>query len=323
MKAIVVFFLMINFSSALVLEQTKAQVGDKLVSLVDIKNFQKREQLNLNLNSLLLNSLYKKPQNKDSFLFLLSELSNLSHYKKFSKQNKALNYLIIREIVLQKLENLEAKPMEKPDIAKTLKKKKARLSSVQFLSRLKKAGFPSLSDYQNFLIEEEKIERFLIRSLSPRVVLSPREIESAFYSIYKRSLFSDYEYDFYFVSFEEDKKDLVFNSLEKKEYLKDFKGWAKALDLSFKNSKLKSKEIGDSIKKELDRLSVSQVSPLLFINSSYYLLKLNWKEALIEVKDRDKKLQIEQELFQKKLLQELVSWIQNEKNQIFLKLSSL
>ena len=339
MKALFIFLFcfIINFSSALVLEQTKAQVGAKMISLIDIKAFQKREKLDLIPDSLLLDSLYKKPEliKQERALFIISDLSKnkpkttvpSSKYQPLSKQDLALNYLIVREIALQKQKTFESNQPEaqipENNIKKILKTKKGQHSSTRFLSDLKKAGFNSLSDYQNFLKEEEKIRLFLMRSLTPRAVLSNREIESAFYKVYKRSLFSEYEYDFLFVSFEEDKKELVLQSLLKKNHLKDFKAWAESLDLSFKNSKLKSKEIGSSIKNGLDKLSVSQISPLLFINSSYYLLKLNWKEALIEAKDRDKKLQIEQKLFQNKLLKELSYWIQNEKDQIFVNLSSL
>lgn len=341
MKALFLFLFCftINFSSALVLEQTMAQAGDKMISLIDVKAFQKREKLDLIPDSLLLDSLYKNPEliKQERALFLISDLSknksktavSSSNRQPLSKQDLALNYLIIREIALQEQKTSEAK-MNQPEaqisennIREILKNKKGQRSSAQFLSDLKKAGFNSLSDYKNFLKEEEKIRLFLMRSLTPRAVLSNREIESAFFKIYKRRLFSEYEYDFSFVSFEEDKKELVLQSLLKKNHLKDFKAWAESLDLNFKNSKLKSKEIGSSIKKELDKLSVSQTSPLLFINSSYYLLKLNWKEALIEAKDRDKRLQIEQKLFQNKLLKELSYWIQNAKDQIFINLSSL
>ena len=340
MKAFFIFLFCftINFSSAVVLEQTKAQVGDKMISLIDVKTFQKRENLDLIPDSLLLDSLYKNPEliKQEKALFIISNLSknkpktavSSSNRQPLSKQDLALNYLIVREIVLQKQKTSEAKrnqpeaQISENNIKKILKKKKGQSSSTQFLSKLKKAGFNSLL-YQIFLKEEEKIRLFLLRSLTPRAVLSNREIESAFFKVYKRRLFSEYEYDFLFVSFEEDKKELVLQSLLKKNHLKDFKAWAESLGLSFKNSKLKSKEIGPSIKKELDKLSVSQTSPLLFINSSYYLLKLNWKEALIEAKDRDKRLQVEQKLFQNKLLKELSYWIQNEKDQIFVKLSSL
>jgi len=328
MKALVFLsFTIVNFAQALVLEQTKAQVGERAISLIDIKNFQKQEASGLIPNSLLLDSLYKKLKSpsKEKNLFLLPELSKASHYQKLTGQNKALNYLIVREMLIQKLNQSEGNLIEvsKNSLTKTLNQKQAKRSSKRFLSRLKKVGFESLIEYQNFLREEEEIRLFLLRSLTPKATVSNREIESAFFKKYKRKLFSDSLYDFDFVSFQENKKESVLNALDNEAVIEDFEAWATSLDLSFKNSKLKSKEIGVPIRRALEDLSVSQVSPLLFINSSYYLLKLNWKEALIQPKDSKKKNQIEEKLLKEKLLKELGLWIQNEKDQTFLKLSSL
>ena len=339
------------FSSAVLLEKVMAQSGEKVISLVDVKTFQKREKLGLIPDSLLLDSLYKNPNIKERSWLVLSnskdspskkisknstQKKNLKQtsYKKPSKKELALNYLILREMIWQKQKSLksdenqaEANQAEtgwpEPDITEVLKKKQAKLSSSQFPSHLKKAGFNSLLEYKAFLKKEKTIDLFLMRVLMPKISLSNREIESVFLKTYKRKLFSDYEYDFLLISFGEEKKEKVLQDLQKKETLRDFKKWAEALDLSFKNSKLKSTDISNSIKKELDKLSVSQVSPVLFINSSYYLLKLNWKEALIDSKDKEKKFKIEEMLSQQKLLQELSSWIQSETKQFFIEVSSL
>lgn len=302
-------------SFATLLEKTTAQVGKSMISLIDLKTFQKRMRLNLIPDSFILDSLYKGRWT----LLQKPATSN----KLGPQKERALNYLILREIVRQKIKNLPLEQsLPEPEITATLKKQKGRLSSGQFLSRLKKAGFGSLLEYQIFLKEEKKMELLLMRALSPKIALFNHEIESAFFKVYKRSLFSDYEYDFLLVSFEEDQKEQVLRSLQKKSP-GDLKKWAKALNLSFKNSKLKSKEIESSIRKELDKLSVSQISPLLFLSSSYYLLQLKWKEALIDPKDRNKKLKIEGNLSQKKLWRELSYWIQSEKDQFFIKIFGL
>ena len=331
------FFLFIlsysSFSSAVLLERTQAQVGEKMISLIDIKVFKKREKQDLIPDSLLLDSLYKQSMptkfkrswNNSLQLDSKNQINKKASGKeKLPQEKMALNYLIAREMIWQIQQNQKLK-MKHPisDITKTLEQKQGKLSFSQFSSRLKKVGFNSWDNYKDFLTKEQTINFYLMNVLAPKITLSNREIESAFFKTYKRKLFSDYEYDFLLVSFEENKKEQVVRSLQNKDVSKDFETWTQSLGLSVKNSKLKSKEIGKHIKKELDKLSVSQVSPLLFIGSSYYLLQLKWKEALIDPKDRDKKLQVEKQLSQKKLLQELSSWIQNERNQFFIKVSSL
>ena len=331
------FLFLLFFStpcSALLLEKVQAQVGANIISQIDVEQLQTREQLNLLPSTVLLDSLYKNKDfhQENSYLFssVMSsqKISQKNPAQKQKPSSLAVNYLIVRELLWQEY-NKPPSPtqasmrFDNPDISQTFKEKQGKRTSTQFKAVLKTAGFNSSFEYQSFLKQEKIIDLFVMNLFASKTNISNRELEAAFFKTYKRKLFSNYEYEFLLVSFTEDEKQAILNSLEKKEHLKDFSQWASSLDLSVKKSKLKSHEIEKTIRPELDKLSISQVSPLLFINSSYHLLQLKWKEALTDSKDQAKKSLLEKELANQKLLQELAHWIQNKKDQSFIKLSSL
>ena len=322
--------------SALLLEKIQAQVGANIISQIDVEQLQTREQHALLPSTFLLDSLYKNKEFHQETSHLFSSLIQktfpknpaLKKKKPVSQKELALNYLIVRELLWQEY-NKPPSPtqpgmrFDSPNISHIFKEKQGKRSLTQFKAVLKKAGFNSSFEYQSFLKKEKTIDLFVMGLFASKTSLSNRELEAAFFKAYKRKLFSNYMYEFLLVSFTEDEKEVVLNSIEKKDHLKDFNQWASSLGLSVKKSKLKSHEIEKTIRPELDKLSISQVSPLLFINSSYHLLQLKWKEALTDSKDQAKKTLLEKELANQKLLQELAYWIQNKKDQSFIKLSSL
>jgi len=285
-----------------ILEKIQAQVGDKIISLIDTNNFKKQLKEGLIPSSFLLDTLYKNPS---------SLLKNSS---------KHLNYLIARELVNQSMPEESLNSVDVNELEQNLKKIQGKSSQTLFLKTLKRSGIPSLNTYREFLKQEQQINLYLIKLLMPKVSLSDQEIESVFFKKYKRSIFTHFEYEFLSVSFNEEKKDLVLKNFNRN--ISDLEKLAQTLKLSSKISKLKANEIESSIKKELDKLSISQISPLLFLNSSYYILQLRWKTPLLAPKDISKKNQIEKELTQMKLKKELEQWIQNLKEQVFVKKNS-
>ena len=308
MKALFFILNLLIFSlpaSAKLLEKISAQAGDEIISLIDLTNF--RTQLNEGLipSSFLLDSLYEGPS------------------KLLKNQSEHLNYLVDWTLIQQKIsagENLEKISADK--LSQELKKIQRGFSPAQFLRKLRRAGFTSLQSYKSFLRKNQQINLFLIKKLLPKAVFSDQEIESAFFEAYKKKLFYHFEYEFLSVSFNKDKKEPALKALKQKSSSKDLETLAKSLGLNSKLSQLKASEIDPNIKKELDRLSISQISPLLFIDSSYYLLQLRWKTPLIDPKDNQKKAEIEKKLIQEKLKQELKQWIQTEKSQSFVKITA-
>ena len=307
MKALFFILNLLIFSipaSAKLLEKISAQAGDEIISLIDLANFKTQLKEGLMPSSFLLDSLYESPS------------------KLLKNQSEHLNYLIARKLIQQQIsagENLE----KTRSLSQELKKIQRGYSSAQFLRKLKRAGFTSLQSYKKFLRQDQQINLFLIKKLMPKAVLSDQEIESAFFETHKKKLFYHFEYEFLSVSFNKDKKELALKILKQKNSSsKDLEETAKSLGFNSKLSQLKANEIDPNIKKELDKLSISQISPLLFINSSYYLLQLRWKTPLIDPKDNQKKAEIEKKLIQEKLKQELKQWIQTEKSQSFVKIIS-
>ena len=291
------FSLFITAPLAKPLESLRAQVGSEIISQIDLENFKTQLQQGLVPSSLLFNSLYSKSQLLNS-------------------ENDRLNFLIERIMILQMIPP-EFQKVNEDLLNQSLKKIRGKSSQAHFLSRLKKAGL-NLSSFKKFLEEDLQIELFLSQNVLSKISVFDQDIESYYFKKYNEALFKNFEYEFLSLSFGEDKKTLVLKRLgaEKKEALELM---AETLGLDSKNSKLKGTEIGAEIKKELDKLSVSQISPLLLIGGSYYLFQLKWKSPLISPQEEKIKAEIEQKLYQQKTKQELEQWLAQKKSEIFIK----
>ena len=80
---------------------------------------------------------------------------------------------------------------------------------------------------------------------------------------------------------------------------------AKSLGLNHKILRLKDRDIQTDLKRELNRLSVSQISPIFFISDLYYIVQLHWKTPQISPEERQKKVEIEALLYKRKIKQRI------------------
>ena len=277
---------------ARLVERIQAQIGEEMISLIDFKNFQTQLSLALVPPSLLLKQMDKKPR--------------------LLKNKKALlDFMITRNMLAQiaKKENLKEVP--KKDVEQQLNRLRGSSSHKNFSNRLKQAGL-SLKSLREQILIDRNIDLLLTQFVVSKIAVSEQDIESYHFNKYNQPLFKSFEYEFISVSFAEDKKPDVLKKLSD-EGTDDLKNMARSLGLEYKSLKLKGKDIQKQLKKELDKLSVSQISPLLILGNSYYILQLQWKSPQISPREQKKKKQIEKILYEEKLTKEMKKWIEEKK----------
>lgn len=297
-------FLLISFqASAQLVDKIKAQVGEDILLQADFKSFKKQVRLGLLPSDLL-------PQ-------------SLDRYSKQAKSSSVLlEDLVTREMISQKIPEEQRQMIESSSVKKLFKKQKGKLSNKAFLRKLKSAGFFSFKEYKAFLRESLVIDIFLKQKLVLKVSVSSQELESAYFKKYKKKLFQEFEYEFVSILFEDKEKELVLNGLENKK-ITDLKQVALLSGLKLSHSRLKESELSLELRKELAKLSVSQISPIFLKGSSYYVVQLKWKSPLVTPAQEKLKRQLEEVLYKEKLKEEAKQWIQAEKKQVFIKMSSL
>ena len=272
--------------SAKRVEKIQAQVGSEAITSIDLKNFKSFLEKNINPPSYLQSLYPRKAMLKSSDLMLEA--------------------LIVRKMILQKIpSSLKEEALKKPSGI-------GMLAGKEKIPRGRKMRKSEL----NFLKENQIIKHFLNLSLMSKISISDQDIESAYLKKYKKPLFQEFEYEFLSVFFKEEKKKSVINALKKNQNLALL---ASQLHLESKKSKIKSSQIKAEIKKELDKLSVSQISPIFLIGSTYYLLQLQWKSPLISQEKREQKEKIEKDLYDKAFNRELKEWIKEQKEKTFIK----
>ena len=298
MKKALFFLIFFNLQlQAQLVESLKAQVGEEIITQIDLNNFKLQLKQNLVPASLLLKTLYTPSQ--------------------LLKNEKARLSFMIETRLLSQLAQQKKIPLDETELNKELKFLQRNLSKRLFSKKLKRAGL-TLESLKKSLNEKLQIDRLLSQFVLSKITVSDEDIESYHFTKYKKALFKVFEYEFSSLSFPENKKEQVLK-FRQENPLKSLEDLSQSLNLEYKSSRLKEDQIRKMFKKELDKLSVSQFSPLLFSGNSYYLLQLNWKAPVISPKEKIKKDQIEKQIFENKLKQELRQWIEEQKNQFFIK----
>ena len=302
MKLFVIFFVFFNLQlQARPVESLKAQVGEEILTQMDLKNF--KSQL----------------KNKTRPLSLLQTFYNSSQLLKNEKLR--LKFLIERNLILQLAEKqklaVDSTKIEK-ELRAFLQKTYPKISLAKNLIKIKKVGSVDLSLARKTLKENLQINQILSQSVFSKVSVSDQDIESYHFAKYKKALSKVFEYEFSSLSFPESKKNMVLKAREAKP-LESLEELSKKLGLEYKKSRLQEGQINQAFKTELDKLSVSQVSPLVLVGGTYFLLELKWKSALISPKEQEKKAKIEKSLYDQKLKQVYKEWIEEQKSQFFIK----
>jgi len=285
------FFFSLSLQSTVV-EKTLAQIGEEMVSLIDFKNFRKQMRLKLVPPSLLLKEKYQRT----------SLLQN---------KNTLLEFLIDRNILYQTAKKEKLPEAAEKDIEARFHQLKGSVSHKTFATKLKKAGLSPKTLKKQILMDLTN-DLLLSQFVISKITISEQDIESYHFNKYNKALFKTFEYEFVSVRFSEDKKEAILKKFLDKD-LTDLEKTALSLGLEYKTSRLKQKDIQPVFKKELDKLSVSQISPILIFGDSYYILQLKWKHPKISPDEQKRKNQIEKLLYEKKRKEEIHKWIEEKK----------
>ncbi len=284
-------FLSFNLSGEIV-EKIQAQAGEEMISLIDLKNFRRQISSGLLPSSLLA----KRAQEKSHFL---------------KDRKKLLDFMIDRSMLYQIAQKEKLPKVSEKAIEAKFQQIKGSDSHKAFARKLKKAGLTSKTLKEQILIGL-KNDLLISHWTAPKSAVSEQDIESYHFNKYGRPLFKSFEYEFVSVRFPESHKEAILKKIKLTGF-SDLEKAAQALGLEPKISKLKQRDIQPVFKKELDKLSVSQISPLLILGDSYYILQLKWKYPRISPKEQKKKSQIERILFQKRQKEAVQKWIQEKR----------
>lgn len=294
MKFYLLFFLLFysSLASTRIVERVQAQVLEEMISLIDLNLFQKRLKKGLVPPSILLSQYFTK-----------SEL--------LTSKNKLLDFMIYRSLLAQIAEKKPFPEIPEKQITEIFNKLKGKASEKNFSKKLARLGMTPSALKKEILLDL-KNDLLINQSVASKIVISEQDIESYHFSRYKTPLFKSFEYEFVSASFPEKKKEDLLETISKKQ-IKDLKELASSLGLEHKVLKLKQKDLQKNFQRELDRLSISQVSPLLLFGGSYYLLQLKWKYPQVSLKEQKKKREIEQFLYKRQFKEETKKWVEAKK----------
>ena len=278
--------------SARLVERVQAQVAEEMISLMDINLFQKRLKKGLVPPSLLLTQFFTK-----------SEL--------LKDKNKLLDFMIYRNLLAQIAEQKPLPEIPEKQIRESFNKLKGRSLKKSFSKKLKKVGMTPLSLKQEIRLDL-KNDLLINQYVGSKISISEQDIESYHFSLYKKPLFKIFEYEFVSVSFPEKQKESFFKNLSKMR-IKDLRETALFLGLEYKILKLKQKDLQKKFQRELDNLSISQVSPVFLSNGFYYLLQLKWKQPQVHPEEQKKRAEIEQLLYKRQFKEETKKWVKEKK----------
>ena len=287
MKFFILLFLsfFIKSSQAQLVDRVQAQAGQEMISFSDFKNFKHRLRSQLISLPSSLKLVYKKPD-------LLKNKERL------------LDFMIARSILSQTAS--AQKGLEIPE-----REIKKQLDQIKNSRSYKKSSHKNLMFLRREVLINLRIDFLINQLIVPKIFVSEQDIESYHFKKYQKPLWTNFEYEFVSFSFHSDQKQRILDKIRPKEIF-DLKNTAVSLGLDYKKSKLKGKDIQQQFKKELDRLSVSQISPLIVLGDFYYMLQLIWKSPLPRSSEKKIKAQIEKILYEQKLKKEIERWIEQK-----------
>ena len=280
-------------AKALLVEKTVQKLSGKedkaFLSLLEIKNFQALIRLKLLQPSLLSES-----------------------YTCLTKSRACVRDFLIQRSLLGELPQMKQLPPPSDQaVEEAIEKLKGKLSNRAFLKRLKRAGWDLPSFKQAVRIDLKN--HYFLQGFFSNSGLSPsdRELLDKAPSINKV-----FEYEFVSLSFSSDQKQGVLSALRKNRLKGALEDFALKLGLETKAFRLLEHELGREFRQALEKLSVSQSSPLLYIGDRYYLLQLKWKRVLIS--DQEVKLRLENLLREQKVKLVMSRWLREKRASLFL-----
>ena len=305
---------------AKLVEKTAVQAGNRMLSLLDVRDFRRQLQAGLVPDTLLFKVFPKKQ--------ILRE------------EKPLLEFLAFREALLQMAGEKDFEPSQK-QIRGVLASLKGRLSPKAFDKKLQRHGFlpiakdipsgkrekplPEESLEPKSLIEEIaaalKIEFLLTQEVASKIIVSDNDVNAYYLKKTGRDMFRNFEYDLISVSFPAGKEGRrQAKAFQEAMARSSFEEAAKQSRQELKSSRLKDSEMNPAMRQALKRLSVSQVSDLVTLGGQTYIFQLKWKSPILSSSEEREKARIQALLFELELKKNLRKWLDQKQAAFSLKI---
>ena len=304
---IILYFLCFcSFTNGQTIEKVLATVDGEMITLLDLKETQKRIRNGL-LNQFTILSLFKQ-----------NEL--------IKNKKKTLKYLIYEKLAdtaVDKQENPLS--MSNAQIQAEIKniRKQSGLSQKAFSRRLVQNNFTAAS-YKLFL-KKELLRRQLVQmKVIEKVRVSDQDLND--YAIKKngKPLFSSFEYDLAYLLFPQTKTGRKAAEETHKLLLEDpdlFDKWSIKGTGEAKKESLGKKALSaihPSIRKSIRDLSIGQYSQVLSLPNGHHIFKLLWKTPIVTNKNEKRKQKLFSQLSTKLFKVELQNWLNKKQETAFI-----
>ena len=287
-------------------EKTLATVNGEMITLLDLKETQKRVKSGL-MNHFTILSLFKK-----------NEL--------IRNNKKMLKYLIYEKLINSAIDKQENRPeLNNAQIQTEIKniRKQSGLNKKAFSQRLVQNNFTA-SSYKIFLKKELLRKQLIQMKVIEKVRISDQDLNDYAVKTQGKPLFGSFEYELAYLLFPLTKKGLqaaneTHKLLFKNSELFDqwnVKGTSRAKKESLGTKTLSA--IHPSIRNNIKDLSIGQYSKILSLPTGYHIFKLIWKAPIVTNKNQETKQKLFSQLSLKLFKEELQNWLNKQQESAFI-----
>ncbi len=287
-----------------VVEKTLAVVEGEMISLMDLKEARQRLKSGV-LNDSVLRPLFTK-----------------------SQWRKMPTKVLLELMIYEKLLDLSAEESKLTVGEKQLKReidqqrRKKKLSKKAFSRWLVRNRFTS-SSYRAFLRRSLLRKMFVQREIMEKIRISSADLNDYARRKEGKALFSTFEYDLSYLLFpstEGGKKraQRAFDMIKRDSSAFDRWALAEKEKKEFLQ-KIKLSALSKTIRQNIRKLSVGQVSSVLNLPGGYHIFKALWKTPIITARNQKRKARLSALLFEELFKQRLKNWLEERKKGSFIK----
>ncbi len=305
---LIIFFLSFFYSFPLlaqIVEKTLATVEGEMISLMDLKEAQKRLKSGFMEDSPLL-SLFQKSKLKQ-------------------KNSVTLEFLVYEKL----LDSSAPKTPIEPNhfqLELNKKRKKMGLSKKAFSRKLVKNHFTS-SSYKAFLKKSILRNLLIQKEVMEKIRISDQELNEYTLQTQGKPLFTSFEYDLTYLSFpptHEGQKQAHETYLLLTKNPSFFNKWKPSQKGEKKETlkKIKLSTLSPMVKKAIKPLSIGGISTVLSLPTGHHIFKALWKEPVITVKNKKRREKAFRLLFNARFKKQLRDWLEQKKKTSFIKINT-
>lgn len=302
-------------SSSVLVDRITAIVNNEIVTESDLKKFSKKAEQAGTIDDLLLLGRSVSDLKKDRKL----SLDYLINEKILTSEIKRLNLSITIERVEQEIR----------DIAK-----RNNMSRSELLAAIKAQGI-SVADYQDFIKNRVERQSLIEQEISSKIKVSDEDIMAEYLREFPNSKTGSYEYNLSHILFNprkggaeaaSERAESVYGKLETG---LDFNQAAEqnSEDPNFTNGgalgKFRSEDLSGDMKTVVESLEVGKFSKPVRTKSGIHIFKLVGKSVIADANFERQKEKIRSKLFDKHFQKHFANWLENKRDQAFVRINEL